>query len=174
MIIDAVPIGDNPPRDVNVIIEVSVGGQPIKYEMHKESGTLVVDRFLYTPMSYPGNYGFVPHTLAEDGDPIDVLVCNTRPLLPACVINVRPIGALMMEDDAGIDEKIIAVPSSHLTKRYEGIDHFSDLPDITLQQIQHFFEHYKDLEPGKWVKIGDWMDADAARQMIADAIARAK
>lgn len=174
MLIDAIAIGDNPPRDVNVIIEVSVGGQPIKYEMDKASGTLVVDRFLYTPMHYPGNYGFVPHTLAEDGDPIDVLVCNTRELVPGCVINVRPIGALMMEDDAGRDEKIIAVPSSRLTKRYEGIDHFHDLPEITLQQIQHFFEHYKDLEPGKWVKIGDWMDADMARQMITDAITRGK
>ncbi len=174
MLIDAIPIGDNPPDDVNVIIEVSVGGQPIKYEMDKEAGTLVVDRFLYTPMSYPGNYGFVPHTLAEDGDPIDVLVCNTRELLPGCVINVRPIGALMMEDDSGRDEKIIAVPSPRLTQRYEGILHFYDLPTITLQQIQHFFEHYKDLEPGKWVKIGDWMDATLARQMITDAIERAK
>ncbi|MEM7122462.1 MAG: inorganic diphosphatase [Pseudomonadota bacterium] len=174
MLIDAIPIGDNPPDDVNAIIEVSVGGQPIKYEMDKDAGTLVVDRFLYTPMSYPGNYGFVPHTLAEDGDPIDVLVCNTRELLPGCVINVRPIGALMMEDDSGRDEKIIAVPSARLTKRYEGIFHFYDLPTITLQQIQHFFEHYKDLEPGKWVKIGDWMDATQARQMITDAIERAK
>jgi len=173
MRIEAISIGTNPPDDVNVIIEVSVGGQPIKYEMDKEAGVLVVDRFLYTPMTYPGNYGFVPHTLSEDGDPIDVLVCNTRQLVPGCVINVRPIGALMMEDDSGKDEKIVAVPSSHLTKRYEGIDNFSDLPDITLHQIQHFFEHYKDLEPGKWVKIGDWMDARTARQMIVDAIARA-
>jgi inorganic pyrophosphatase len=173
MRIEAISIGTNPPEDVNVIIEVSVGGQPIKYEMDKEAGVLVVDRFLYTPMTYPGNYGFVPHTLSEDGDPIDVLVCNTRQLVPGCVINVRPIGALMMEDDSGKDEKIVAVPSSHLTKRYEGIDNFSDLPDITLRQIQHFFEHYKDLEPGKWVKIGDWMDARTARQMIVDAIARA-
>jgi inorganic pyrophosphatase len=174
MRIEAISIGNNPPDDVNVIVEVSVGGQPIKYELDKEAGTLVVDRFLYTPMTYPGNYGFVPHTLSEDGDPIDVLVCNTRQLVPGCVINVRPIGALMMEDDSGKDEKIIAVPSSHLTKRYEGVDNYSDLPDITLQQIQHFFEHYKDLEPGKWVKIGGWHDAPTARQMIQDAIARAK
>lgn len=174
MRIEAISIGNNPPTDVNVIIEVSVGGQPIKYELDKEAGTLVVDRFLYTPMTYPGNYGFVPHTLSEDGDPIDVLVCNTRELVPGCVINVRPIGALLMEDDSGKDEKIIAVPSSHLTKRYEGIHTYSDLPDITLQQIQHFFEHYKDLEPGKWVKIGDWMGAEVARQLIADAIDRAK
>lgn len=174
MRIEAIAIGDNPPDDVNVIIEVSVGGQPIKYELDKDAGTLVVDRFLHTPMTYPGNYGFVPHTLSEDGDPIDVLVCNTRQLIPGCVINVRPIGALLMEDDSGKDEKIIAVPSSHLTKRYDGVDNFSDLPEITLQQIQHFFEHYKDLEPGKWVKIGDWMGADVARQLISDAIRRAK
>ena len=174
MRIEAIAIGDDPPRDVNVLIEVPVGGQPIKYELDKEAGTLVVDRFLYTPMTYPGNYGFVPHTLSEDGDPIDVLVCNTRPLVPGCVVNVRPIGVLIMEDDSGKDEKIIAVPSSHLTRRYEGIDNFSDLPDITLLQIQHFFEHYKDLEPGKWVKIGDWMDADTARSLIAEAIDRAR
>ena len=173
MRIEAISIGNAPPIDVNVIIEVSVGGQPIKYELDKDAGVLVVDRFLYTPMTYPGNYGLVPHTLSEDGDPIDVLVCNTRQLIPGCVINVRPIGALMMEDDGGKDEKIIAVPSSHLTKRYDGINNFSDLPDITLQQIQHFFEHYKDLEPAKWVKVGGWRDADVARQLIEEAIARA-
>ena len=174
MRIEAIPIGNEPPNDVNVIVEVAVGGQPIKYKLDKDAGVLVVDRFLYTPMTYPGNYGLVPHTLSEDGDPIDVLVCNTRELIPGCVINVRPIGALTMEDDGGKDEKIIAVPSAHLTKRYEGINNFSDLPDITLQQIQHFFEHYKDLEPDKWVKIGGWTDAEAARQLIVDAIARAK
>ncbi len=173
MRIDAIAIGSNPPDDVNVIIEVPVGGQPIKYEMDKEAGTLVVDRFLYTPMTYPGNYGFVPHTLSDDGDPIDVLVCNTRQLVPGCVINVRPIGVLVMEDNAGMDEKVLAVPSAHLTQRYEGVTNYSDLPDITLRQIEHFFEHYKDLEPGKWVKIGDWGDAAKARQMITDAIARA-
>ncbi|TKT82940.1 inorganic diphosphatase [Aquamicrobium sp. LC103] len=173
MRIDAISIGDNPPEDVNVIVEVPVGGQPIKYEMDKEAGTLVVDRFLYTPMTYPGNYGFVPHTLSEDGDPIDVLICNTRQLIPGCVINVRPIGVLVMEDNAGKDEKIIAVPSPHLTRRYETVFNHSDLPEITLKQIEHFFEHYKDLEPGKWVKIGDWRDASAARQMIVEAIERA-
>ncbi len=159
---------------MNVIVEVPVGGQPIKYEMDKEAGTLVVDRFLYTPMSYPGNYGFVPHTLSEDGDPIDVLIANTRPLVPGCVINVRPIGVLVMEDNAGKDEKVLAVPSPKLTKRYENVHEFSDMPDITLQQIQHFFEHYKDLEPGKWVKIGEWMGAADARRMITEAIERAK
>jgi inorganic pyrophosphatase len=174
MRIDAIAIGTNPPEDVNVIVEVPVGGQPIKYEMDKEAGTLVVDRFLYTPMTYPGNYGFVPHTLSDDGDPIDVLVCNTRQLVPGCVINVRPIGVLVMEDNAGMDEKVLAVPSPHLTRRYEGVKDFSDLPDITLKQIEHFFEHYKDLEPGKWVKIGDWRDAATARTMITEAIERAR
>ncbi len=174
MRIDAITIGNNPPEDVNVIIEVPVGGQPIKYELDKDAGTLVVDRFLYTPMSYPGNYGFVPHTLSDDGDPIDVLVCNTRALAPACVINVRPIGVLIMEDNAGQDEKIIAVPSRELTKRYDQLNDYSDLPDITLQQIEHFFEHYKDLEPGKWVRIGDWQGADVARQLISEAIERAQ
>jgi inorganic pyrophosphatase len=174
MRIEAIAIGNTPPDDVNVIVECPVGGQPIKYELDKEAGTLVVDRFLYTPMTYPGNYGFVPHTLSEDGDPIDVLICNTRPLVPGCVINVVPIGALLMEDNSGMDEKIIAVPAPHLTRRYLGVKNFSDLPDITLQQIQHFFEHYKDLEPGKWVKIGDWLDAANARRLIVEAIERAR
>ncbi|KGF67536.1 inorganic pyrophosphatase [Hoeflea sp. BAL378] len=174
MRIDAISIGENPPHDVNVIIEVPVGGQPIKYEMDKDAGMLVVDRFLYTPMTYPGNYGFVPHTLSDDGDPIDVLVCNTRPLIPGCLINVRPIGVLIMEDNAGQDEKIIAVPSAHLTQRYAGVNDFGDLPEITLQQIEHFFEHYKDLEPGKWVKIGGWRNAEIARGLIVEAIERAK
>ena len=173
MRIEAIAIGETPPQDVNVIVEVPIGGQPIKYELDKEAGALIVDRFLYTPMSYPGNYGFVPHTLSEDGDPVDVLVCNTRQLVPGCVINVRPVGALLMEDDGGQDEKIIAVPSSHLSKRYEHVNNYSDMPQITLDQIQHFFEHYKDLEPGKWVKIGGWQDADRARELITEAIDRA-
>ncbi len=173
MRIDAVSIGDNPPDDVNVIIEVPLGGQPIKYELDKEAGTLVVDRFLYTPMSYPGNYGFVPHTLSEDGDPIDVLVINTRELVPGCVINVRPVGVLIMEDNAGQDEKVIGVPSAALTKRYDHVADYGDLPEITLQQIEHFFEHYKDLEPGKWVKIGGWHGAADAKRMIVEAIERA-
>ncbi len=174
MRIDAIKIGDNPPDDVNVIIEVPVGGQPIKYEMDKEAGALIVDRFLYTPMAYPGNYGFVPHTLSDDGDPIDVLVCNARPLVPGCVINVRPVGVMLMEDNSGLDEKIIAVPSAHLSRRFDGVENYADLPDITLQQIEHFFEHYKDLEPGKWVKLGGWQDAATARRLIVEAIERAK
>ena len=174
MRIDAISIGDNPPQDVNVIIEVPLGGQPIKYEMDKAAGALIVDRFLYTPMSYPGNYGFVPHTLSDDGDPIDVLVCNTRPLVPGCVINVRPIGVIMMEDNSGLDEKIIAVPSPALTRRYDKVVNYDDLPEITLQQIEHFFEHYKDLESGKWVKLGGWQDKDVAGKLIREAIERAK
>ena len=173
MRLDAIPAGKNPPHDINVVIEVPVGGEPIKYEMDKASGTLFVDRFLYTPMRYPGNYGFVPHTLSADGDPIDVLVCNTRAIVPGAVINCRPVGVLVMEDDGGGDEKVIAVPSNKITLRYERIQTVKDLPDITLQQIQHFFQHYKDLEPGKWVKIKDWGDADLAKSMIVEALKRA-
>jgi inorganic pyrophosphatase len=174
MRIDAIPLGNNPPDDVNVIIEVAIGGEPIKYEMHKEAGTLFVDRFLHTPMRYPGNYGFVPHTLSDDGDPLDVLVANTRPIVPGAFINVRPVGVLKMEDDGGIDEKIIAVPSAKLTKRYVNVANYTDLPQITIEQIRHFFEHYKDLEPGKWVKVLGWGDAAEARQFILEAIERAK
>ena len=172
MRIDAITIGNTPPDDVNVIIEVQIGGEPIKYEMNKEAGTLYVDRFLHTPMRYPGNYGFVPHTLSDDGDPIDVLVANTRPIVPGAVINVRPIGVLKMVDDGGGDEKIIAVPSHKLTKRYDSVKNYTDLPIITLEQIQHFFEHYKDLEPGKWVKVNGWGDAAEAKKLIVEAIER--
>jgi inorganic pyrophosphatase len=174
MRLDAIAIGHNPPEDVNVIIEVPIGGEPIKYEMDKAAGTLVVDRFLHTPMRYPGNYGFVPHTLSDDGDPIDVLVANTRPIVPGAVINVRPIGVLKMEDDGGGDEKIIAVPTPKLTKRYAHVMNYADMPEITLQQIVHFFAHYKDLEPGKWARIIGWGDAAEARRYIAEAILRAK
>lgn len=169
-----IPAGNNPPEDINVVVEVPVGNHPIKYEMDKKSGFLFVDRFLYTSMRYPGNYGFVPHTLSEDGDPIDVLICNTRPLIPGCVINVRPVGALIMEDDAGKDEKIIAVPTQKLTQRYVSIHDYFDLPEITLKQIEHFFEHYKDLEDGKWVKIEGWRDKDFARELIRQALERYK
>ncbi|MCF2521366.1 inorganic diphosphatase [Bradyrhizobium sp. G127] len=174
MRIDAISIGKNPPLEVNVIIEVPVGGEPIKYEMDKEAGTLVVDRFLYTAMRYPGNYGFIPHTLSDDGDPCDVLVANTRAIVPGAVIAVRPVGVLFMEDEAGGDEKIIAVPTSKLTQRYDKVQNYSDLPEITLQQIQHFFEHYKDLEPNKWVKVLRWGNADDARKLILEGIERAK
>ena len=174
MRIDAISIGKNPPHDVNVIVEVPVGGEPIKYEMDKEAGTLVVDRFLYTAMRYPGNYGFIPHTLSGDGDPCDVLVANTRAIVPGAVMNVRPVGVLVMEDNAGEDEKIIAVPSRHLTQRYDRIASYTDLPDITIRQIEHFFQHYKDLETTKWVKVKGWGDADEARQLILEGIAKAR
>ncbi|MEQ1669611.1 MAG: inorganic diphosphatase [Hyphomicrobium sp.] len=172
MRLDAIKAGNNPPEDLNVIIEVPVGGEPIKYEMDKASGALFVDRFLYTPMRYPGNYGFVPHTLSADGDPIDVLVCNTRAIIPGGVINCRPVGVLVMEDDGGGDEKIIAVPSSKLTKRYDNVKTYTDLPSISIEQIEHFFAHYKDLEPGKWVKINHWGHADEAKKLIQEAIKR--
>lgn len=174
MRLDAISIGKNPPDEVNVVIEVAIGGEPIKYEMDKEAGTLVVDRFLYTPMRYPGNYGFIPHTLSEDGDPCDVLVANTRPIIPGAIIAVRPIGVLLMEDEAGGDEKILAVPVPKLTKRYENVHNYTDMPQITLDQIQHFFEHYKDLESGKWVKLTGWGNAAKARELITEAMARAK
>ena len=174
MRIDAIPIGTDPPREVNVIIEVPVGGEPIKYELDKEAGTLVVDRFLYTAMRYPGNYGFIPHTLSHDGDPCDVLIANTRAIVPGAVMSVRPVGVLLMEDEAGGDEKIIAVPSSKPTQRYDKVKNFSDLPEITLAQIQHFFEHYKDLERGKWVKVKRWGAQEEAHRLIEEAIARAR
>ena len=174
MRIDAIPVGDNPPDDINVIIEVPVGGEPIKYEMDKASGALFVDRYLYTSMRYPGNYGFVPHTLSDDGDPIDVLVASTRAITPGAVLNCRPIGALMMTDEAGGDEKIIAVPSMKLTRRYEKVANYSDLPQITIQQIEHFFAHYKDLEGEKWVRVDGWVDADAARKLVVEGIERGR
>ncbi len=174
MRLEAITTGIRPPYDVNVLIEVPVGGEPIKYELDKAAGVLVVDRFLYTPMRYPGNYGFVPHSLSDDGDPIDVLVANTRPIVPGAIINVRPVGVLKMEDDGGGDEKIIAVPASKLTHRYSHVANYTDLPEILCRQIEHFFAHYKDLEPGKWVKLLGWGDAAEAHQLIGAAIARAE
>lgn len=174
MRIEAIPIGNTPPHDVNVIIEVPIGGEPIKYEIEKESGTLFVDRFLYTPMRYPGNYGFVPHTLSADGDPIDVVVCNSRPIVPGAVMNCRVVGALVMEDDGGGDEKLVAVPSQKLTSRYDQVQNYTDLPPILIQQVEHFFSHYKDLEPNKWVKIERWAGVDEAKDMVREAIERAK
>ncbi len=174
MDITKIAVGNNPPEDVNVIIEVGIGGEPIKYELDKDAGILVVDRFLHTPMRYPGNYGFVPHTLSEDGDPIDVIVANTRPIAPGAMLNVRPVGVLKMEDDGGMDEKIVAVPSTKLTKRYVNVHNVQDLPRITTEQIEHFFAHYKDLEPGKWVKIIGWGDAAEAQKLILEAMERYK
>lgn len=173
MRLEQIPAGNSTPDDINVIIEVPVGGEPIKYEMDKASGALFVDRFLYTPMRYPGNYGFVPHTLSDDGDPIDVLVCNTRPIMPGAVINCRPIGVLVMEDDGGQDEKLIAVPSQSMSHRYVDVKSHSDLPSITREQIEHFFQHYKDLEPGKWVTIQHWGDVTEAKRLLVEALNRA-
>lgn len=170
----AISSGKNPPEEVNVVIEVPIGGEPIKYEMDKESGALMVDRFLYTAMRYPGNYGFIPHTLSDDGDPCDVIVANTRAIIPGAVMACRVVGALMMEDESGGDEKIIAVPTTKLTRRYENVKNYKDLPDITLEQIEHFFTHYKDLEPGKWVKIVRWCDAEEAKDLVVQAMERAK
>ena len=173
MNINAVPIGKNPPEEVNVVIEVSVGGEPIKYEMDKDAGAMYVDRFLYTPMRYPGNYGFVPHTLSDDGDPIDILIPNQRPILPGAVMACRPIGVLMMEDEAGHDEKILSVPVDALHPFYSNITSYRSLPEILREQIAHFFEHYKDLEHGKWVKVTGWGEAEEASRMIETAIKRA-
>lgn len=170
MNIDAIPVGKNPPDDINVIIEVPIGGEPIKYEMDKDSGALFVDRFLYTPMRYPGNYGFVPHTLCGDGDPLDVVVMNSRPVVPGGVIRCRPIGVLMMEDDGGKDEKLIALPVSKLTRAYDGIKDISDMPEIEVEKVKHFFTHYKDLEPGKWAKIEGIEGIEKARQVVLDSI----
>jgi inorganic pyrophosphatase len=174
MRIDAISIGKNPPQEVNVVIEVPIGGEPIKYEMDKDAGTLVVDRFLYTPTRYPGNYGFIPHTLSGDGDPADVIVANTRPIIPGAVIAVRPIGVLKMEDESGGDEKIVAVPTTKLTRRYEHVKSYTDLPEITWRQIEHFFTHYKDLEPGKWVKMIGWGGPDEAERLIMEAVQRGR
>jgi inorganic pyrophosphatase len=172
MRLDAIPIGKNPPEDVNVVIEVPIGGEPIKYEMDKASGALVVDRFLYTAMRYPGNYGFIPHTLSDDGDPCDVLVANTRAIAPGAIMNCRVVGVLIMEDEAGQDEKIVAVPSNKLTPRYAAVQDYTDLGLQNLKQIEHFFEHYKDLEPNKWVRVVRWGDSNEAKKLILEGIKR--
>ena len=174
MNIDAISIGKKSPHEVNVVIEVPIGGEPIKYEMDKASGALMVDRFLYTSMRYPGNYGFIPHTLSGDGDPCDVIIANTRAIIPGAIMSCKIVGVLLMEDEAGGDEKLLAVPAAKLTQRYARINNFVDLPEITLKQIEHFFAHYKDLEPNKWVKIIRWGDADEARSMVLAGIERAK
>lgn len=172
MDIRKVPTGANPPLEINVIIEVPLRSDPIKYEFDKESGAIFVDRFLYTSMFYPCNYGFVPHTLATDGDPIDVMVVGRMPVQPGAVLPVRPIGVLELEDEAGGDEKILAVPIARVTRIYDKVHSWLDLPDIDLERIRHFFEHYKDLEPEKWVRVGNWQGADEAHRLIREAIAR--
>ena len=174
MRLEAIKVGENPPHDINVVVEVPIGGEPVKYEMDKDAGTLVVDRILYTSMRYPGNYGFVPHTLSDDGDPIDILIANQRPIIPGAVINCRAIGVLHMTDEAGGDEKILAVPTSKVSAMYDKINNYRDLPPLLLRQIEHFFQRYKDLEDGKWVKIDGWGDEAEARENIVNAIERHK
>lgn len=170
MRLDEIPVGDKPPYEVNVIIEVPLGGEPVKYEMDKASGAMFVDRFLHTSMRYPCNYGFVPHTLADDGDPIDMLVAGRSPVVPGAVVRTRPVGVLIMNDEAGEDEKLLGVPVDALSPYYRNISSYRDLPEILTQQIRHFFEHYKDLEEGKWVEIVRWGSAEEALDRIRQAI----
>jgi inorganic pyrophosphatase len=174
MDISKISTGRHPPGDINVIIEVSMGGEPVKYELCKESGALMVDRFLQTSMFYPGNYGFIPHTLSEDGDPCDVLVLSEVPVIAGAVIPARPIGAMVMEDEAGQDEKIIAVPTAKIYPHYSTVNNYSELPPLLCERIAHFFEHYKDLEEGKWVRMDGWVDAAGACRLIDQAIERYK
>jgi inorganic pyrophosphatase len=174
MDIKKISIGENPPQDVNVVIEIPQGGHPVKYELDKESGAMFVDRFIHTSMVYPANYGFIPHTLSADGDPCDVVVVCQSPVVPGSVIRSRPVGALLMEDEAGTDEKIIAVPVDKLYPFYSKIKSHEDLPDILCEQIAHFFQHYKDLEKGKWVKVVKWVGQKEAAQLISEGIERAK
>lgn len=170
--ITAIPAGKDVPNDINVLIEVPQHSAPIKYELDKRSNTLFVDRFLHTSMSYPCNYGFIPNTLSDDGDPCDVLVICKLPVHPGVVIPARPIGVLLMEDESGGDEKILAVPTTKIDPYYKDITSYRDIPSILLDQIVHFFEHYKDLEKNKWVKVKGWEDVDMAKRLINEALAR--
>jgi len=174
MDLQKIAVGNNPPDDINVVIEVPQHADPIKYELDKASGAIFVDRFIHTAMHYPCNYGFVPNTLSDDGDPVDVLVVSNFPLIPGCVINCRPVGVLNMDDEAGHDAKILAVPSSKLKPVFNHVQNPEDLPSFLTDQIKHFFEHYKDLEPNKWVKVTGWADAAAAKKEIVESIARAQ
>lgn len=173
MNINLVTCGENPPHDINVIIEVPLGADPVKYELDKDSGALYVDRFLHTSMVYPANYGFIPHTLCGDGDPIDVLVVGQVPVVPGCIVRSRPVGVMLMEDESGEDEKILAVPHDKLHPYYEDVTGYRDLPQILLDQIAHFFTHYKDLEKDKWAKVARWGSPDEAARMIEQSMARA-
>jgi len=173
MDISKISAGREPPRDVHALIEIPLGGVPVKYEMDKDSGALFVDRFLHTAMFYPGNYGFIPQTLSGDGDPCDVIVVGHVPVVPGAIIRCRPVGALIMEDEAGSDEKILAVPVDALHPFYSNVRTYEDLPIVLREQIAHFFQHYKDLEKGKWVTIVRWVGTEAAEQLILDAIERA-
>jgi len=173
MDITQISAGRNPPTDLHALIEIPVGGTPVKYELDKRSGAMFVDRFLHTAMFYPGNYGFIPQTLSEDGDPIDVLVIAPVSVVSGAIIRCRPVGALLMEDNSGLDEKIIAVPVDDLHPFYNDIVSYLDLPQILRDQTAHFFNHYKDLEHGKWTRIGEWVDVDKAQKLIMDSIERA-
>lgn len=174
MDIKKISIGKNAPHELNVIIEVPMGTDPVKYELDKESGAVFVDRMLHTAMYYPCNYGFVPHTLSDDGDPADVLVLSEEKLIPGCVIPVRPLGVLVMEDEAGRDEKILAVPTSKISAFYNNIKTVHDLPAIKLEQISHFFTHYKDLEKNKWVRVIGWEGLETALKVLQESIDNAK
>jgi inorganic pyrophosphatase len=173
MDLSRIPIGANPPHEVNVVIEIPQGGAPVKYEIDKNSGAMFVDRFLHTAMFYPANYGFIPHTLSTDGDPLDCMVVGPTPVVPGVVLPSRPVGALIMEDEAGVDEKILAVPIDRLHPFYCRLASYRELPEIMLQQIEHFFTHYKDLEKGKWVKVQRWAESAEAADLIREGIARA-
>jgi inorganic pyrophosphatase len=172
MDIGKIATGLNVPYEVNALIEIPQGGVPVKYELDKDAGVMFVDRFLHTSMHYPGNYGFIPHTLSADGDPCDIVVVGQVPVVPGCVIRCRPIGALLMEDEGGPDEKIIAVPIDALHPFYSGVKSYQDLPQILVEQISHFFQHYKDLEKGKWVTIVRWIGSDDAQDLIRIAVDR--
>ncbi|CAM4480556.1 MAG: Inorganic pyrophosphatase [Legionella sp.] len=162
------------PNEINVIIEIPMNSGPVKYEVNKDSGVLFVDRFLSTPMFYPANYGYIPNTLSEDGDPVDVLVITPVPLINGSVIPCRVVGVLKMTDESGVDAKLLAVPINKLTKIYESVESYKDLPEYLLNSIKHFFEHYKDLEIGKWVKVDGWEGPDAALAEIVASIDRFK
>ncbi|MEO6103519.1 MAG: inorganic diphosphatase [Pseudoxanthomonas sp.] len=172
MALDLVPSGHDIPNDFNVIIEIPMNSEPVKYEVDKASGAIFVDRVLTTPMRYPCNYGYIPHTLSGDGDPADVLVIMPMPLVPGCVIRCRAVGMLKMVDEAGEDMKIVAVPVSKVFPAYDSVQSVDGLPELTRDRIAHFFEHYKDLEKGKWVRLDGWADADAARAEIVASIGR--
>lgn len=169
-----IPAGKDVPNDIYVIVEIPANHDPIKYEVDKDSGAVFVDRFMATPMFYPANYGYIPHTLSEDGDPLDVLVVTPYPVAVGSVIRCRPVGMLNMEDDAGIDTKLIAVPHDKLSVLYRDVKEYTDLPALLIQQIEHFFNRYKELEAGKWVKLNGWEGADAARAEILKSIEAAK
>lgn len=168
------PVGKDVPNDINAIIEIPAFSEPVKYEFDKNTNLLVVDRFMSTCMQYPCNYGFVPNTLSEDGDPVDVLVITPVPLRHGAVIRCRPVGMLKMSDESGVDAKIVAVPVDKLTPLYKHIQDVNDIPELLRKQINHFFEHYKDLEAGKWVKVDGWVDAKAAKQEILASVERYK